>query len=134
MATRRAPGPHELTRLRRDFGEWLPERARVYRRVVVQEGREGESEEWVPDGAAIGARLSTQGLSATEQTVAAKIVAVTVYVVTVPHDTAISERDRIGFETINGVELDPVRMFDVAFAGDRSHEMTQRVLATELRA
>jgi hypothetical protein len=107
---------------------------RILRYSRVTDDIEGASEDWIADPTTVRGSLASGGLSDSERAIAMKIVDVTVWVVTLPWDVSVKTRDRVQFETIDGLAITPTRRFDVRYASAETGQWNQRVLAIEIEA
>ncbi len=122
----------EVADIRTEMADYRPEAVRILRRVSDTSSVEGETWTYVADPATVSASLATSGLTQSEQVIAAKITEATTWVITLPWNVSVTVADRLRFETIDGVAINPFRVFDVQYASDETHEWNQRVLAIEI--
>lgn len=109
-----------------------PETVRILRYAVDKANVEGPVESWVADPTTILGSLATGGLSDSEQVVAGKIQDATVWIITLPWDAAVTTKDHVRVETVDGAPISPFRTFDVRHASAETGQWNQRVLATEI--
>lgn len=118
--------------IRANQAAYRPEIARILRYAVDNTSVEGSVERWDADLTTVHASLATGGLTDSERTVALKIQDVTVWVITLPYDVQVQTRDRIQFETIDGLPISPFRVFDVRYASSETSQWNQRAIAIEI--
>lgn len=121
-----------LAEHRRSMVVTRPESARILRYSSDTTNVEGATESWAADPTTVKASLASSGLTDSEQTIAQKITDVTVWVITLPYDVSVKTRDRIRFETLDGVALSVFRVFDVRYASAETSQWNQRLLAIEI--
>jgi hypothetical protein len=121
-----------LADIRRSMVKTRPDSVRILRYTRTTGTVEGAAESWIADPTTVHGSLSSGGLTDSERTIALKITDVTVWVITLPWDVAVTTRDRVQFETIDGLAISPFRQFDVRYASAETGQWNQRVLAIEI--
>jgi head-tail adaptor len=104
----------DLTAMRATLGASLPGTAIIQRSTQASDGMGGVTDAWAAVGT-VSARVSPSGMGL-DDLVGGEAVNVTPWVVTVPHGTSVTDRDRLAVEgqTFEVVGVDSPRSYATA--------------------